>query len=264
MKNTILIIVLTLTFSASCFSQNALYLKNGDKMSGKLEGYKNDTILFNFQGNKLKFNTADVVSVYFDDKVASNNQIKTTGASNDQEKTTIVPEINPSKMGKISGVVNYLLRYEFKPDEGADVYFADSTNLKDFNFATIDSFSNFVVYKNYTRTWKPRPSNILIASIYDEGEKYNDNKVNFKLLDKRASMNISRIVNDRNSTKAVVDRKGNYSVKILPGSYYVLFKSRNSSRFDKFETSEPFKCIKVNINEGESITMNYDFGFEYK
>jgi len=264
MKNTILIIALALALSNSCFSQNALYLKNGDKISGKLEGYKNDTILFNFQGNKLKFKTTDIISVYFDDKVGTNTQNKTTDASNDQNKTTITPEINPSQTGKISGVVNYLIRFDFKPDAGADVYFADSTNLKDFNFATLDSFSNFVVYKNYTRTWKPRPSNILIASIYDEGEKYNDNKVNFKLLDKRASMNISKIMNDRNTTKVVVDGKGNYSVKIKPGIYYVLFKSRNSTRFDKFETSEPFRCDKVSISEGDNITMNYNFGFEYK
>ena len=254
MKNTILIIALTLTLSNSCFSQNALHLKNGDKMSGKLEGYKNDTILFNFHGNKLKFKTADIVSVYFDEK----------DASNDQGKSEIIPEINPSQTGKISGVVTYLTRSDFKPDAGADVYFADSTNLKDFNFATLDSFSNFVVYKNFIRTWKPRPSNMLIANIYDEGEKYYYNKVNFKLLDKRASINVSKIVDGTNNPKAVVDGKGNFSVKIRPGIYYVLFKSRNSARFDKFETSEPFKCIKVSINEGESITMNYAFGFEYK
>jgi len=68
MKNTILIFALALAFSNSCFIQHALYLKNGDKMSGKLEGFKNDTLLFNFQGNQLEFSAADIESVYFNEK----------------------------------------------------------------------------------------------------------------------------------------------------------------------------------------------------
>ena len=254
MKITVLLIVLTLTLSISCFSQNALYLKNGDKMSGKLEGFKNDTILFNFQGNKLKFNTADIISVFFIEKDASIEPVK-----------AIIPvELNPSEMGKISGVVTYLTRFEFKPDVGSDVYFADSTNLKDFNYATLDTFYNYIVYKNYLRTWTARPSNKLIANIYDEGEKYNFDKAGFKLLDKRTSVNIAKLVDSKNSSKANVDGSGNYSVKVRPGIYYVLFKSRNSTRLDKFETAEHFKCFKVNISEGENVTMSYAFGFEYK
>jgi len=254
MKIIILLIALTLTLSISCFSQNALYLKNGDKMSGKLEGFKNDTILFNFQGNKLKFKTADIISVFFNEKDASIEPVK-----------AMVPtEINPSKMGKISGVVTYLTRFEFKPDVGSEVYFADSTNLKDFNYTTLDTFYNYVVYKNYLRTWTARPSNKLIANIYDEGEKYNFDKAGFKSLDKRTSVNIANLVDAKNSSKANVDGSGNYSVKVRPGTYYVLFKSRNSTRLDKFETAEQFKCYKVNISEGENVTMSYAFGFEYK
>ncbi len=254
MKNTILLLMLTLALSSSCFSQNALYLKNGDKMTGKLEGYKNDTILFNFQGNKLKFKTADIVSVYFNDK----------DASNDQGKETIVTELNPSKMGEISGVITYLTRFEFKPDVSTDVYFADITNIKDFNLATLDSFNNYIVYKTYRKTWTPRPANILIASMYDEGEKYNYDKESFNSLDKRTAMNISKIVDAKNIKKAIVDGNGNYSSKLRPGTYYVLFKSQNCARRDKFETAEWFKCDKINISEGESIKMNYAFGFEYK
>lgn len=254
MKNVILIIALTLALSNSCFSQNALYLKNGDKMSGKLEGYQNDTILFSFHGNKLKFKTADIVSVYFNDK----------DFSTDQAMETAVTEIDPSKMGEISGVITYLNRFEFKPDVSTDVYFADITNIKDFNLATLDSFNNYIVYKNFRKNWAPRPANQLIASMYDEGEKYNYDKLNFNSLDKRTAMNISKILDAKNITKAIVDGNGNYSAKLRPGTYYVLFKSRNSARRDKFETAEWFKCDKVNVSEGESIKMSYAFGFEYK
>ena len=254
MKNIILIFALALAFTNSCFSQNALYLKNGDKMSGKLEGYTNDTILFNFQGNKLKFNTADIESVYFNEKEISA----------EPAKAAIPADINPSQMGKITGVITYLTRFEFQPDAGTNVYFADSAIVKGFNLATLDSFNNFIVYKYYKKTWKPRPTNLLLAAIYDAGEKYNYDKESFNLLDKRVAVNISKILDARNITKTVVDGSGNYSANVKPGIYYVLFKSRNSTRIDKVENPEPFKCFKVNINEGEDVKMSYAFGFEFK
>jgi len=56
-------------------------------------------------------------------------------------------------MGKISGVITCLTRFEFHPDAGTNIYFADSANIKDFNLATLDSFNNFIVYKYYKKTW---------------------------------------------------------------------------------------------------------------
>lgn len=223
-------------------------------MNGKVEGFKNDTILFNYQGNQLNFKKSDLISVYFNRE----------DVSNDTGNVTKPAGINPSNAVRISGVVTYLSRFEFQPDAGTDVYVVECSNMKDFNPATLDSFNNFIVYKNYRKTWKERPTNQLLANIYDEGEKYDYDKASFKLLDKRAAMNISKIVNSKNVTKAVVDGSGNYSVKVRPGTYYVLFKSRNYTRLDKFETSEPFKCNIVNITEGEDVTMSYAFGFEYK
>src|SRR5674476_708608 len=185
-------------------------------------------------------------------------------SSKEPVKAIIPTESDTAKMSKISGVVTFLSRFEFKSDVGSVVYFADSANLKDFNYATLDTFYNYIVYKNYIRTWTARPSNKLIANIYDEGEKYNFDKASFKLLDKRATVNIAKLVDAENSSKANVDGSGNYSVTLRPGIYYVLFKSRNSTRLDKFETSEQFKCNKLNISEGENVKMSYAFGFEYK
>jgi len=71
-------------------------------------------------------------------------------------------------------------------------------------------------------------------------------------------------VDAKNITKTVVDGSENYSANVKSGIYYVLFKSRNSTRIDKVENSEPFKCYKVNINEGDDVKMSYAFGFEYK
>jgi len=222
-------------------------------MSGKLEGFKNDTLLFNFQGNILKFNPGNIISIYFDGK----------DTSRDPGKAIIVPETIPSKMVKISGLITYLTKFEFEPDAGSDVYFADSKSINDFNLATLDSFNIYSVYKGYKKAWKV-PTNKLIENIYYEGEKYNLDKASFNLLDKRAAVNISKIVNAKNVMKATADGNGNYSLKVNPGTYYILFKSRNSARLNKLETSEPFKCYELKISEREDVTMNYAFGFEYK
>lgn len=248
-----LIILLVTTLSNTGLSQNTLYLKNGDTMSGKLEGFKNDTLLFNFQGNILKFNQDNIISIYFN--------VKDT--YKDSGKPIITTGTNHLNMVNIAGLVTYLNKFEFEPDAGSDVYFAESTTIKDFNLATLDSFNIYIVYKTYKKTWKV-PTNKLLENIYNEGEKYNFDKASFNLLDKRAAINISKIVNDKNATKASVDGNGNYTVKVNPGTYYILFKSRNSARLNKLKTSEPFKCYEININEGKDITMDYAFGFEYK
>jgi hypothetical protein len=253
MKNSFLIILLITALSNTGLSQNTLYLRNGDTMSGKLEGFRNDTLLFNFQGNILKFKPNDIVSIFFNGK----------DTSRDPGKAIITSETNLSTMVKISGLLTYLTKFEFEPDAGSDVYFADSTNLTDFNLATLDSFNNYIVYKAYKKAWKV-PNSKLIENIYNEAEKYNFDKEDFNLMDKRAAMNISKIVNAKKVTKASVDGTGNYSIKVNPGTYYVLFKSRNSARLNKLQTAEPFKCYEINIIEGKDITMNYAFGFEYK
>jgi hypothetical protein len=253
MKNSLLIILLITALSNIGLSQNTLFLKNGDTMSGKLEGFRDDTLLFNFQGNILKFKSNDILSVYFNGK----------DTSKDPGKAIVATETNFSKTVKISGLVTYLNKFEFEPDAGSDVYFAENTSIKDFNLATLDSFNIYIVYKGYKKAWKV-PTNKLIENIYNEGEKYNFDKEGFNLMDKRAAQNIYKIVNARNVIKASVDGNGNYSLNVSPGTYYVLFKSRNSTRLNKLETAEPFKCYEINIREGEDITMDYAFGFEFK
>lgn len=47
MKKAILLLALTFTLLNAGFSRNILFLKNGDKMNGKLEVYKSEIIIFN-------------------------------------------------------------------------------------------------------------------------------------------------------------------------------------------------------------------------
>lgn len=251
MKKTILLFALSLILSNLSFGQNILFLKNGDKMNGKLEGFKNDTIIFKIQGNKLKFKTSDIVSIYFDEKLAPL----------DLSKTTKTNEIKPAIQGSIFGVVTYFFNknYGDKPDVGAEVYIADSIKITDFNLATVDSFHYASFYKNIYLDYKSMgkvPDNIM-----EQVKKYNlEDKLAFDSLDKSAATNIFKIKYAKDVMKTVVDGSGNYSVKLKPGTYYVYIKSNNREGISMTEISGKVKCQKVIVKDGEDTNMSCNFG----
>lgn len=250
MKKTILLFALSLLLSNLSFSQNILFLKNGDKMNGKVEGFKNDTIIFKIQGNKLKFKTSDIVSIYFDEKLAPI----------DLSKTTNTNEIIPAIQGSIFGVVTYYFNKNFgdKPDVGAEVYIADSTEIPDFSLATVDSFYFASFYNNIYLEYKSMgkvPDNIM-----ELVKKFNlEDKLAFDSLDKRAATNIFKIKYAKDVKKTVVDGIGNYSVKLKPGTYYVYIKSNNRNGVSITEISGKFVCKKVIVKEGEDTNMSCNF-----
>lgn len=251
MKKTVLLLALSLILSNLSFSQNVLFLKKGDKMNGKLEGFKNDTVIFKIQGNKLKFKTSDILSIYFDEKLAPTDLIKTT-------KTN---EIIPARQGSIFGVVTYYFNknYGDKPDVGAEVYIIDSVKVPDFNLSVVDSFYYATFYKNLYLEYKSMgkvPDNIM-----KEVEKYHlDDKQAIDSLDKSASTNIFKILYSDDVMKTVVDGIGNYSVKLKPGTYYVHIKSNNRKGMSMTEVMGKVKCEKVVVKDGGDINVSYNFG----
>lgn len=115
-------------------------------MNGKLEEFKNDTIIFKIQGNKLKFKTSDVTLIYFDEKIAP------LDLNNTAKNNQIISVVK----GSIFGVVTYYFNknYGDKPDVGAEVYIAVSTKIPDFNLAVVDSFYYASIYKNIYLVYK--------------------------------------------------------------------------------------------------------------
>jgi hypothetical protein len=51
-------------------AQHTLVLKSGEKMNGSLKSYQNGTAVFEFKGNEMKFSSAEVASIIFDDRPA--------------------------------------------------------------------------------------------------------------------------------------------------------------------------------------------------
>ena len=222
MKKTILLFALTLILSNLGFSQNILFLKNGDKMNGKLDGYKNDTIIFELQGNKLKFKTSDIISIYFDEKLAPHD------IGNNPN------EMKPTQEGKIFGVVTYFFNdnYGDKPDVGAMVCIVDSAKFPEFNLATVDTFQHANFYKNIYLDYKSMGNGKVPNDVTELVKKYNiEDKTAFDSLDHRASKNIFRLIYTKDVMKTVVNGSGSYSIKVKPGTYYVCIKSNNRKYF---------------------------------
>lgn len=253
MKKTILLIMLSLILSNLSFGQNILFLKSGDKMNGKLEGCNNDSIIFKFQGNKLKFKTSDIISIYFDEKLATL----------DLSKSTKTNEINQVIQGSLSGVITYFFNknYKNKPDLGAEVFIADTTKIADLNLVAIDSFITASFYKNIYLTYKSMGRNVKIPD--DIIEKIKEFKLEDDLvidsLDERAYTNISKVTNAKDVIKTVVDGNGNYSIKLKTGTYYVYIKSnnRNGASINEIDGKILFK--KIIVKNGEDTNLSYNF-----
>lgn len=230
MKTIVFLLFVSFFISNSTFCQNILQLKNGDKINGKLEEYKNDTVTFRLSGNLLKFNTSSVASITFENVLSSANQNESTATK--ESKTEIE--------GQILGVITY--RNEkggISPDLGALVYITDSTTRDDINWPLLDSSMNI---------------NGIIAGHYRQ--EYKLNRLAVKDITSRATKDVSNFLYSQNTIKTVVDLTGNYSVKVNPGIYYILIQSSQIDRMN-YKIQRVFR--KITVKEGEDKRFNFSF-----
>lgn len=249
MKKTIFILVVW-AFSYLSFGQNVIFLKNGDRLKGKLDGYKNDSVIFKFQKNKLKFKSSDIISIYFNDSLAPQNI-----------NNNIIPKEIIKTDGKISGVVTFFYNknYGDKPDVGAEVYVADSIKIPDLMYSTIDTFHYGNFYRNisydYSHSHMKVPNDIKQQLI-----NYNvEDNIIFNDLDLRASKNIDKIKNAKDVIKTVVDGNGNYTIKLKPGIYYIYIKSNNRKGSTVTEILGRVFCERIAIKDDEEINVSAKF-----
>lgn len=68
-------------FVLKASAQHTLILKSGEKMNGALKSYQNGTAVFEFKGNELKFTSAEIASIVFDDRPAASEPTGQKGVS---------------------------------------------------------------------------------------------------------------------------------------------------------------------------------------
>jgi hypothetical protein len=242
-----LFFLLTLQY---CEGQNVIMLRTGEKMNGKVDRLRNDSLTFIFKGNKMVIKTNEISAIYFDDKMMQ------------AEESNTKKDIEQFQDGKISGVVTYFFNknYGDKPDIGAEVYIVDSMALPDFNIKTIDSFHYGTFYRNVADAYKA----MRVKAPADIGEniiKWGvDSKESYDALDKRATMNLFHIKYSNNVIKTVVDGSGTYSVSLKPGAYYIYIKSNNRSDINMTEVSGKIYCVLVHVKEGQTANVSTNFG----
>lgn len=251
MKKSIFFFALTFIVNLT-FGQNVLYLKNGDKINGKFEGYKKDTIIFNLQGNKIKYSSKAVSAIYFDQLIAPKNITNL----NELDKAESKQE------GKIYGVITYFFNknYGDKPDVGAKVFIVDSSKVKDFDISLLDTFHYGNSYRQMYLFYKSIKMKVPIELMI-QVRKYNvENKNSFDSLDYRAFQSIiEKIENSKYVKEIVIDGVGNYSLNVLPGTYYVCFKSNNRKSSNVTESDGKVRCFKAIVKDGDDTNVSYNF-----
>ena len=244
-----LILLFTTSFIATIFGQNVLILKSGEKLNGKVERFRNDTLTFNFKGNKMQFKSSEIVSIYFDEKEIPKEQ-STTVTSRETE-------------GKIAGVITYYFNdnYGDKPDVGAKVLIINSLKVPDFHFATVDSFLNANTYKLLYDSYigmGQTPDNSLKENLKAYGVESQEG---FDALDKRAENELDKIKfeNIIYCKKVVADGIGTFSVNVAPGKYYVYITSNNRSGQNTTEILGKVNCQEIEVKSGETSNIHAKF-----
>jgi len=233
-----------------CNSQNILFLKNGDRLNGKLEGLKLDSLIFKLQGTKIRISSSDVIAIYMDSKIAPST-LQNLNNSN------IVKQEN----GKIFGVVTYYFNHNYgdKPDVGSTVFVADSAMHPEINFEDVQIYQKAIAFRNLSNLLK-KPNQPLPALMQAQADKYKwEDSTVFDGIDKLSYRNIKLLQNSDKVFNSVVDGVGNFSQKVAPGTYYILIKSNNRKGSTNTELSGQIYFKKVLIKAGDEYNISHKF-----
>lgn len=238
------------SFNSAAFSQNVIVLKSGEKMAGKAEQLKNDTLTFNFKGNKIQVNIADISALYFGEESPQIEQVP--NSTQQKEKT---------QKGEISGVITYFFNDNFgdRPDIGAQVYVIDVRKSSDFNIASYDTFHYGGAYRNMYSSYKQMRKKIPDEIIENLKKwKVEDDEL-FEALDTRLTQSILKLTYSSFVIKSIVDGNGTYSLTVPPGEYYIFIKSNNRKGLSISEIQGKIYCKKISVKEGDRLNVSVNF-----
>lgn len=263
-----LLITCSLLISLISFGQHTIILKTGEKLNGQVLGGRKDSINFSFFGNKIHFAHTDIKAIYFvqEDEIIETPVItapvvkaKRVEASAPE---TVVETAKPMTSVKIGGTINYYLTKEniSKADSGAQVIVVDSTKVPTFNIAIVDTFhfgnAYREIYQQYKLSHTKVPSDIPEQLAIWKA----DNKNNFDLLSRRVYKNIKMITNSPEGKKATTDFRGQFSIPVEAGTYYVYVVSNNAKGQTMIDQDGKIYCRKVVVkgDQDELFKTSFD------
>ena len=169
---------------------------------------------------------------------------------------------------KVSGTVTYSHNQVNKPDMGADIFIIDSaanSTATDYkvNVPAVDSFVKAYKWHSHLIEMEALMNNLpkrkrteieispssKRAGIYDI--------TSFDKIDDAAYMPVTYFTFSKMKTKA--DGVGNYSIKLKPGTYYVLIRSANRTGLGMTSIDGMIYLKKVILSEDdENISHNFE------
>ncbi|MBO7202792.1 MAG: hypothetical protein J6V30_04565 [Paludibacteraceae bacterium] len=232
-------------FAIGAFADHIIYLKNGDKLKGSLNGGKKDSVFFKFMGNNLHLAQDDITAIYLDEYLAPEKICDPAGV----------------KDAKIKGAVvdNFTRDNSVRPDVGAKVWVVQANLIPQFDIALVDTFlliNDFrYIYQQYANTNAQVPEDVLVAlAMYNA-----DTDTKFDDYCNRTLRAINFIKNHKRAFKATCDSKGVFNLSLKSGEYYILVVSANTQGFSSVEIDGKIYCKKLNILPDEELVHKITF-----
>lgn len=235
---------LFLALAHLALGQQVLELKSNERMNGKCETLINDTLVFDFKGNKLHFPVSQIRTIYFDGQSASNSQ-----ASESQRLATV------------SGVVTFFFNnnYGDKPDAGADIYVLDSTKCGNLQVKKIFDFKIGTGYYQMAADYKAHKKEVpddvkkkLIKYGVESEEKY-------KALESDAADTFIKLTMSHDAVHLTADGSGGFSKSLEPGTYFVVMQSKHRQSLNTLEINGSINYQTIRIASGEQKNLSYSF-----
>lgn len=207
------------------------------------------------------------VEVIVEDPNASNEtetvaaNIPTAEAAATNNAPAVAPQ-TASKLAKIGGTINYYLTKEniSKADSGARVLIVDSAKVPAFKIAVVDTFHFGNAYREIYQQYKLSHTKVP-DDIPEQLAMWKANDKNsFDLLARRVYKNTNMLKNAPEAESAIADFRGQFSIPVKPGTYYVYIVSNNAVGQTMVDLEGKVYCRKVTVkgDQDELFKVSFD------
>lgn len=238
----ILLIVVVLMSGLLCQAQHTIYLRNGEKLKGRVDGGRKDSIYFKFMDNRMRFATNDILAIYFDENLAPDKIVDPDAA----EKTShllgfaIDSNVRTNKM---------------TPDANAKIWIVDSTAIPYFDMPVIDAYlmgsASREVAAQFKANKKKVPEDVKQTMKMYHAEDDDE----FEELCSKTNKNLSMLKGNKATLKSTSDSRGHFNIAMKGGVYYILVESGSYKGNTSVETDGKIFCQKVIVPFNDDVPI---------
>ena len=246
MKKIIFVSALLFVLMTSVQAQHTLYLKTGETLKGQLVGGTEDTVYFDFFGNRLALPHSSLSAVYFDLAAAPKE----------------IADPDADKDASIRGYVidNYVMQENERYDAGANIWIVPVSEAKNVNIRLFtDTLSSVIAIRDILNQFAENgtavPENVVV-----EMRRLNcETETQFQQYCRRANLSVASVKNAKGAIRATSNAEGQYSVRVKSGSYYVLAVSKQAKADNPVEIGGMVNLQQVSVQPQEELVVTSKF-----